>query len=236
MALARSDHTATKLPDGSVLVAGGQIDDGGQPRSLASAERYDPATGRWTPAGDMTVARSFATATLLRDGTVLVVGGDRDFGEGLASAEIYDPRTGEWTAAGDMSQARSAHAASLLGNGRVLVVGWGSRAAEVYNPLSRTWSATGSLNDDPGMEPVATVLTNGEVLVVGWNETETNGAQRFDPIAGTWARTPAIPSVPFDAGATAVRLSDGAVLVVGGSYGRSGPTDTVLLYMPETAH
>ena len=69
---ARNGHTATLLPGGEVLVAGGF-----QPLSgiLASAELYDPATGTWSTTGSLTTARLKHTATLLPNGKVLVAGG-----------------------------------------------------------------------------------------------------------------------------------------------------------------
>ena len=111
---ARAEHTATLLPDGKVLVAGG--DD------LGSAELYDPATGMWTATGSMATARVFHTATLLSDGRVLVAGGYGENGY-LASAELYDPATGVWTATGSMATTRQWHTATLLPNGQVLVAG-----------------------------------------------------------------------------------------------------------------
>ena len=70
MKTARSQHTATFLADGRVLVVGGYKDV-----ALASAELYDPAANTWTPAANMKTDRSAHTATLLADGRVLVVGG-----------------------------------------------------------------------------------------------------------------------------------------------------------------
>jgi hypothetical protein len=70
---ARYLHTATLLPDGRVLVAGGAFTDG-----RASAELYDPVTGTWTPTGSMTTGRLAFAATLLPDGRVLVAGGGGD--------------------------------------------------------------------------------------------------------------------------------------------------------------
>jgi hypothetical protein len=88
-------HTATRLNDGRVLVAGG---DDGQGHDLASAEIYDPKTGAFSPTGSMAQSRSRDTATLLQDGRVLIVGGEGN-NSVLASAEIYDPKTGVFVSA-----------------------------------------------------------------------------------------------------------------------------------------
>src|SRR6266478_8008026 len=111
-------HTATLLPNGKVLVAGGY--DG--VNYLTSAELYDPATGTWTATGSLDTARYRHTATLLPNGNVLVAGGVNSSGS-LASAELYDPASGTWTAPGSLGAARAAHTATLLPNGKVLVAG-----------------------------------------------------------------------------------------------------------------
>ena len=102
--IARTGHTATLLPNGTVgsngtvlpngtvLAAGGFGDTG----LLSSAELYDPTTGTWTPTGSLSAARISHTATLLPNGTVLVAWGYRGTGL-LDSAELYDPTTGQWT-------------------------------------------------------------------------------------------------------------------------------------------
>ena len=89
MAAGRSSYTATLLPQGQVLVAGGFGD-----HFLPSAELYDPTTGLWTATGSMVEKRSGHTATLLSNGQVLVAGGQIDFGVPTASAELYDSVAG----------------------------------------------------------------------------------------------------------------------------------------------
>ena len=103
LATARAYHTATLLPTGKVLVAGGLGVSGFT--SFASAELYDPATGVWSTTGSLGTARYNHTATLLPDGKVLVAGGRFAFTI-LASAELYDPATGTWSAAGTLTTAR----------------------------------------------------------------------------------------------------------------------------------
>src|SRR5215470_16957367 len=90
MGTARSTHTATLLPNGKVLVAGGSNVSG----YLSSAELFDPGTGTWTETGSMGTERSDHTATLLPNGKVLVAGGKQLVF--LSSAELYDPGTGTW--------------------------------------------------------------------------------------------------------------------------------------------
>ena len=145
LATARSSHTATLLPNGNVLVAGGEFSSHLTPISLPSAELYDPATSAWTATGALATARSSHTSTLLPNGNVLVAGGASDDYNGnlvLASAELYDPATNAWTAAGAIGTARFGHTATLLPNGDVLVAGGNSgsislASAELFDTSSR---------------------------------------------------------------------------------------------------
>jgi hypothetical protein len=94
MAVRRAGQTATVLADGRVLVTGGRTFDGAVIGSVPSAELYSPSTNAWTPAGSMSAARAFQTATLLNDGRVLVCGGHSGptFNrQQLSTAEIYIP-------------------------------------------------------------------------------------------------------------------------------------------------
>jgi hypothetical protein len=86
---ARWGHTATLLPSGQVLVAGGCQDGFIECFTFASAELYDPANQTWTPIpAPMNDARWGHTATLLPSGQVLVAGGNDGSGGVLASAEL----------------------------------------------------------------------------------------------------------------------------------------------------
>src|SRR5207248_2292704 len=116
---AHASHTATLLPNGKVLVAGGVNYSG----TLGSAELYDRANGTWSATGRRVTAPGSHTATLLPNGKVLVVGDAGTDGLPLGSAELYDPASGTWSATGSLNTARFLHTATLLPNGEVLVAG-----------------------------------------------------------------------------------------------------------------
>ncbi|XYH98433.1 kelch repeat-containing protein [Sorangium sp. So ce1128] len=212
----RRTQTATRLADGRVLVAGGdRTFEGGGDR----VEIYDPVADAWTEAAPMSAPREAYTATLLSDGRVLVTGG---YGESInpASAEVYSPATDTWTPVASMRWGRAAHTAILLLDGRVLVVGGvregPANAAEIYDPVSDTWTSTGEMI--MGRSPRAALLSDGRVLVTGNASGSADGAlfaEIYDPATGTWALAPGLDVMI--AGHGTVRLSDGRVLIVGGS-------------------
>jgi hypothetical protein len=148
----RVGHTVTLLPTGQVLAAGGSSSDVNG-TVASSAELYDPAAKRWTPAASMNSGRYEFTATLLRNGQVLVAGGlPPSSAVGVASAEIYDPLADAWTPVGSMSTTRWSHMAVLLPDGRVLVCGGVDSSlavlstCETYDPATRQWTPASSMS------------------------------------------------------------------------------------------
>ena len=189
MNYARAEHTASILPNGKVLVAGG---DNSTTESMNSAELYDPLTGNWSITGKMHNTRMCHTATVLLNGKVLVNGGDDYYstsGLTLATAELYDPLTGNWSKTGDMSFGRERHDSSLLINGLVLVTGGmnpddhETEIAQLYNTTTGTWAITYYMLNNRHYH-TASVLSNGKVLVVGgldeYDET-INSTELYDP-------------------------------------------------------
>lgn len=175
MTVSRFKHAAVLLASGEVLVAGGTSTEPSNNRPLASAEIYNPVAGTWRTVGSMATGRELVKMQVLRDGTVLAVGGSvGHFGKymALASAEIFDPTTELWTSTAALAEARTQFTMTLLGDGRVLVAA-GVRpyttalsTAEIYDPTSGTWSAAGSMKT-PRWNHRAVLLPNGDVLVVG---------------------------------------------------------------------
>jgi hypothetical protein len=173
----RNGHTATLLPNGNVLIAGGK-------GATIPAEVFDAATSSFFPAPPMRVPRYGHTSTLLDDGTVLISGGNDQGGFPVTETEIYDPIVNAFRGAGALPVPRTQHAAAKLSDGRVLIVG-GAGGAErdsarafVYDPKTETFAETVSMATER-LSPAATLLPNGAVLVSGGYKIEAPYAPLF---------------------------------------------------------
>ncbi|MEA2680077.1 MAG: hypothetical protein QOK03_1799 [Candidatus Binataceae bacterium] len=252
MNVARDNATATLLRDGRVLIAGG----GGVSASLSSAELYDPATNTFAPSAStpvMNIARAAATATVLRNGKVLIAGG---YGNSspyfLDSTEVYDPATNTFAPSAStpvMNTARYFATATLLSKGKVLIAGGinggtSLRSTELYNWATNTFTASTStpVMNSPRQYATATLMRNGKVLIGGGEvifEDVLNSTELYDAATNTFAASTSTPMM--NAGrifATATLLRNGKVLIAGGQdlvsshlYNSLSSTD---LYDPNT--
>jgi uncharacterized repeat protein (TIGR01451 family) len=209
MILARYAHTATLLPNGKVLIAGGITTTG----TTAMVELYDPATGSSTAAGNLTIPRASHTATLLNDGRVFLAGN--------TNAEIYDPATILSVRTTNMLTTRTyGHTATLLSNGRVLLAGgyiyfYSTPATEIFDPV------TGTFTNGPYLRwsryyHTATRLSDNSVFIAGGQDYqywELFECDLFSPDGLSKVLT--APMFPSSMAAASL-LADGRVLISGG--------------------
>ncbi len=159
------------------------------------------------PTGNLNWLRIDSTATLLRDGQVLIAGGSNS-----NTAEVYDPVTGIFTPTGNLNLARYSHTATLLVDGRVLIAGGSnSNTAEVYDPVTGIFTPTGNLNL-ARYRHGATLLRDGRVLIAGGSNSNT--AEVYDPVTGIFILTGNLNWTRYRP--TATLLRDGRVLIAGG--------------------
>jgi hypothetical protein len=260
----RYDFTATALPNGKVLLAGGNTNTQ-TTTNLDTAELFDPATGTFGAGGNitryydpsiekfyhrgkLTAARGKHTATLLKDGTVLIAGGGNAGGTAQATAELYDPAIGKTVKVESMNVARQEHRATVIANGDVLITGGVDdrgqvlATAEIYHPATRKFTLTtavfpgrGSNLNQGRYEHAAALLPSGQVLIAGGSDGKaaSRGAELYDPSRGAFicigglggASAPMCPASMNDyriAALTAL-LPNGEVLLAGGYNFQLGP-------------
>ena len=243
-----SNRTATSLSDGGALLTGGIV--GATNPVSGSADRYVSVDEKWHAVGQMIHVRAGHTATLLRDGRVLIAGGlsccqvPNPSPEFYAStAEIYDPATDAFTPAGSMSSARGNHAAALLPDGRVLISGGDGNdpaapplGTEIFDPASGQFSSAGDLQAARDSHSALT-LTDGRILVIGGEVPPelagrvgvgVSATEIFDPTTGRWSAGPALG--PSFYAATVTMLSNGKVLVFGGQDAGGSPQAAAALF------
>jgi N-acetylneuraminic acid mutarotase len=243
---ARQSHSATLLPNGMVLVAGGLGRNGVFP---PEAELYDSSAGSWGAGGSLAHPRIFHSANLLSDGRVMIAGGQSPGVIGINSVELFNPATGEWTEGTAMNKGRDTHTGTVLRDGRVLVAGGEGAcasgggltcvlvSAEIYDPQTGKWSDTGSMHV-ARLGHSATLLDNGQVLVTGGHNAQANlqygiaSCELYDPGTGTWSLTG--PMSVRRGEFTANLLPSREVLAAAGGADMITGRKTAELYNPQT--
>jgi hypothetical protein len=234
MNTARTDATATVLPDGRVLVAGGYdrrvTTSPNLPYPLvdilplASSQFFNPTSSTWTSGPALGHGRFGHSAIALKGGQVLVVGGadQQDPERLLNSAELYDPVTKKWLGAGTIGAPRTQFTLTALTDGRVLLAGGlaadGStvlRSTLLFDPANGIWSPGPDLAD-ARTGHAAAVLPDGRVLVTGGADLvgRLASSELLDTSATSWSATGAL-STPRS-NHLAVSLSNGRIVVIGG--------------------
>jgi hypothetical protein len=193
--LGRAFHTATVLPNGDILFAGGQDLPG---RPLATAFLYR-STGTLLEIAPMNEARRKHAAVATRDGGVMVLGGFGNAGTTLDTVEIYHPATDTWTYAPSMAVSRANHTATVLASTRILVVGGYTRpvggvldyapGAEVYNQFTSSWAPTSGPPVDTRGGHTATLLPGGRVFLAGGNRSFLAIHETYNPVTGIFTAT-----------------------------------------------
>ena len=190
--------------------------------------------------------RSYHTATLLSDGTVLIAGGkcgpvingssyQTCSSEAFASAEVFDPDAQSFTvASGSMITARSGPVSTLLSNAKVLIAGGQDAngtdtfSMETYDPASQTFSAAGNISSSrPNF--MMSGLSDGLVFIAGGSAgTDSNGDMLSTTESDLYnpSTQSSVPTGSFSVGRASspfVVLSNGKVFFVGGvSYPGNG--------------
>jgi hypothetical protein len=233
----RSGHTATLLPNGEVLIAGGMRRNQDFYRS---AELYDAVAGRFQATGEMSIARVGHAAVLLRSGKVLIAGGwvGHDCTD---STELYEPGTGRFTAISKMNYKRGRPSATLLSSGDVLITGGadhdapgGIASAEIFRADISKFEVVGPMHF-ARISQTSTLLSDGRVLIAGGRgETVTASAELYDPATKQFTVTGTMVTARYKHSAGLLR--DGRVLVAGGSDDRDwhGSISSAEIYDPRT--
>jgi hypothetical protein len=231
LSTARSFPASSALKDGRVIVIGGEYRNDPTDTYLATAEVFDPATGKWAKTGSLKVARSGALAVTLTDGRVLAAGGTTAKGT-VADTEIWDPAAGTWSSVGTTPIWGGSVLVALADGGALLAGGQDAAfksVASAYrlDPKTSKWVAAAKMLT-PAYDRIAALLPNGKVLVAGGlpahSKPAITEAELFDPATGTWSATVPLPAAREQS--KAVLLADGSVLIAGGDGGYIPPVST----------
>lgn len=238
--LGRLNQTVTVARGGQVVVAGGTEHRGTYWAPVDRVEVFDPRTRQWRIAPPLHAARGSHAAVVLRDGRVLVAGGNVG-SRILRSAEVYDPATDRWQIVAPLPVGRTQFSFAALPDGRILAAGgFGQDGmifsdSAIYDPGRNTWSR-GPAMLQPRLNHAQVILLSGDVLYIAGEGDASGSAERYDVRLGRFvdAGRIAAPRVVPQAGL----LPDGRVLLSGGLPfpNREGfrPVEAVEMWDPRT--
>ncbi len=219
---ARGGHGAMLLNGGRVLVFGGRQSTY---KVLASAELFDPKKGAWSAAGSMTVPRTSHAAVKMKDGNVLALGGvGKEAWQPHKSLEVFKPQSNSWSVLGlALAKGRALASATSLNSGKVIIAGgydgkaW-MDSVVTFDPKAGTLAIQNTKLGEARCAHSATLTGNGRVLLVGGTcgtSCDLKGNELYNPTTGKVTSVSHSGSPPNNH--RAVGLSDGRVLVTGGS-------------------
>lgn len=226
----RNKHIAVLLrpPYQKVLVAGS-----------GQAELYDPVADSWAYTGALNVEpRLIATACLLPNGKVLIMGGSD-----LSSCELYDPTAETWTFDASMAVGRHHFTSAILPTGKIIAIGdeglTGDKRCEIYDPIVGSWTSQETLQT-ARIAPAITLLPipncSTNILITGGedgNRMAFNSCELFNYKENTTALTGSMSVARTHHTMNLMPLLSGEVLVTGGRNG-SGPLNSAEIYNPAT--
>ncbi|WP_437815709.1 Kelch repeat-containing protein [Sorangium sp. So ce1078] len=236
MRRAHTEHTATVLGSGRVLVVGGDTEG-----AHSTYEVYDADTTTWVTGGEIPLTnpmtgqpdnlfRHTATGLAGAAGEVLIVGGGADLDQVAVYRSVfrYDPRDGQLRAAADLLGPRTLHTATLLDTGEVLVVGGyygaGLETTELYDPAADAWRHGPPMAAGARYMHTATRLLDGRVLVTGY----VSATEIYDPRTNSFVTVAPMRAAGRRHGHSATLLPNGCVLVAGGRHNDTYETDAEL--------
>lgn len=204
-------HQSQLLPNGKVLIMGGNDAVYANITSYNSCELYNPTTNSFEPAAPMSIAKGSLMSEILNNGNVIAMGGVDDKSV-FRSCEIYNYQTNTWSMADSMEIEHGESTSIKLRDGRLLVAGGNTQKCEIYDPEKNTWTYAGEMKNFHGAGMTLTMLNNGNIIAIG-GETANNSIEIFYPTTGTWS----------DAGTTkdkrqyhsAILLNNGNILIAG---------------------
>jgi hypothetical protein len=228
--------TATRLDDGKVMITGGWYFDGIEDEFIKECELYDPIIDEWSIVDSLSVGRLGHSATLLKDGRVLVIGG-LTTNRMLESCEIFDPITRQWSFTDSLLIERGWHSAVLLQNGKVLVTGGGNLdslaifTCELFDPVTEKWEIAG-VTSFPHSNHTSVLLADSLILLAG-GVIGPASWEIFNPKTFSSMYVGTLPFQKYES--TLHLLHDARVISVGGWIYEGGwilPTATCLMYYP----